>query len=197
MPPKQKFSKEEVLQAAFQLVRERGIENLNARNIAKMLNSSTQPVFSYYKNMADLKADLFALANECSNGYYFRVKTDENLLVNVGMACIDFAIDEPNLFRMMYLSQNFTGKKLTEFFSFFDDDPDECCGTELENAINNAFDTTKPETMQMLLDVWLYAHGIASMLALNQLPTPRNEIEAMLENMYSKISGNKEREDKK
>ena len=194
MPPKQKFAKKDVLKAAFQLVREQGIENLNARNIAKMLNSSTQPVFSHYKNMDDLKADLFTMVSEHNNSYFFKINlsdaslTGKNLLVNIGMAYIDFALDEPNLFRLMFLSRNFTGKTLSDFFSFFDHYEYEEPYTPLEKAINELYDIDSPETMRMFIDIWLYAHGIASMLALNQLPTPRSEIEAMLKNMYDMIA---------
>ena len=186
MPPKQKFSKEVVLKTAFQLVREQGFENLNARNIAKMLKSSTQPVFSYYKNMADLKADVFAMVNECHKRHFDRVELGENLLVNIGMAYIDFAIEEPNLFRTLFMSGGFSGLKLSEFFSSFEDD----CHEGLSSTLAGLFDLSRPESMQMFLDIWLYAHGIASMLVANQLPTPRNELEAMLKNMYGMLVNN-------
>ena len=181
MPPMQRFNKEDVLNTAFQLVREQGIENLNAKNIAKMLNSSTQPIYSYYENMADLKADLFNMVCECHNRCFDKVEPGKNLFVNIGMAYIDFAIDEPNLFRMMFMAQGFSGKKLTDFCTDDDDD----CNESLRNMIFRQYDFSSTDVNRIFLDIWLYAHGIASMLALNQLPTPRSEIEAMLENMYN------------
>jgi len=181
MSPKQKFSKEDVLKTAFTLVREQGIDALNARGIAKMLRSSTQPVFSYYENMADLKADLFAMVNEYHSRYFDKVETDENLFVNIGMAYIDFAIEEPNLFRMMFMSNGFSGTTLSDFFTNCNDG----CNEHLTNAISKVVDPNLPESNRMFIDIWLYAHGIASMLVMNQLPTPRGEIESMLKNMYS------------
>jgi predicted aldo/keto reductase-like oxidoreductase len=62
MPPKQKFTKEDILETAFAIVREQGIENLNVRNIARRLDSSTQPVFSFFENMAELKTAVFQMA---------------------------------------------------------------------------------------------------------------------------------------
>jgi len=183
MPPKQKFSKETVLKTAFQLVREQGFEHLNARNLAKMLKSSTQPVFSYYKNMADLKAEVFVMVNRHHNRYFDKVEGGENLFVNIGMAYIDFAIEEPNLFRMLFMSGGFSGVKLSDFFSSCEDD----CNDALTDTISRQFDINHPESQQMFLDIWLYAHGIASMLVANQLPTPRNELEAMLKNMYGML----------
>ena len=181
MAPRQKFSKEEVLNTAFRLVREQGVEMLNARNIAKLLDSSTQPIFSYYENMADLKTDVFLMVKEFHSRCLNDVETDENLLLNIGMAYIDFAIEEPNLFKMMFMSNGFSGIKIGDFFTAFDDG----CNEHLELAISKTFDLKLPEIYSMFIDIWLYAHGIASMLAMNQLPTPRSEIESMVKNMYN------------
>ena len=44
MPPKVKVTKDMVIDAAFEIAREAGAENINARTVAKKLNCSTQPV---------------------------------------------------------------------------------------------------------------------------------------------------------
>jgi AcrR family transcriptional regulator len=179
MPPKNKFSKEEVLKTAFQLVREQGIENLNARNIAKMLHSSTQPIFSYYKNMAELKAELFEMVSKYNSSYFDDVELGKYFLSNICMAYIDFAIEEPNLFRLMFMSDNFSGTKLGDFFTNFADD----CNKHLMDTMPKAFDMESPDSNRIFIDAWLYAHGISTMLVMNQLPTPRSEIETMMKNM--------------
>jgi len=97
------------------------------------------------------------------------------------MAYIDFALEEPNLFRMLFMSYGFSGRKLTEFF----EGEFEGCTDQLYDTIAEVYDTEAPESNRMFIDIWLYAHGIASMLVTNQLPTPRSEIESMVENMYS------------
>ena len=184
MPPTQKFNKEDILKAAFRLVQEQGFEKLNARNIAKILNSSTRPIYSYYKNMADLKADLFIMVSNYNGSFFDRLKIDKDLLANIGMIYIDFAIEEPNLFRMMFMTNSVSGVKLINFFSYIGDN----CNKNLEKALSGAYDMKSEKTKNMLIDLWIYSHGIASMLATNQLPTPRNEIEAMLKNMCNLLS---------
>ena len=62
MPPKIKYSKEQIIESAIEIVRKNGIENLSARNIANNLNSSPQPIFSYFKNMDELKNSVFEYA---------------------------------------------------------------------------------------------------------------------------------------
>ena len=180
MPPQQKYTKESILKTAFQLVREQGVENLNARNIAKILNSSIRPIFSYYKNMAELKGDLFAMVGKYHSSYFNKVESDENIFLNIGMTYVDFALEEPNLFKMLFMANGYSGKTLNEFF----DSEYEDCPKQLNDAIAMKYDTDSTESIRVFIDIWLYAHGIASMLVTNQLPTPRSEIESMLKNMY-------------
>ena len=177
MPPNQKFSKAVVLEAAFQLVQEQGIESLNARSIADKLGSSIQPVFGYYKNMADLKDDLFAMANTYHSSYFDKVDVSNNLFLQVGLAYVDFAIEEPNIFKLLFMSNGFDGKKLDAFMT--DDD----CNEHITNAIPSAFTQSMEASSRVFTDMWLYVHGIASMVVMNQLSFNKSEIETMIKNM--------------
>lgn len=56
MPPKSDITKEQIIQAAFAIVQEQGLEMLSARNIAQKLNCSTQPIYSLYGNMEEIKS---------------------------------------------------------------------------------------------------------------------------------------------
>ena len=55
MPPKVRISKKDIVTAAVALVRKDGVQAINARNIASALNCSTQPVFSNFATMDDLR----------------------------------------------------------------------------------------------------------------------------------------------
>ena len=65
MPPKVKVTREQIVQAALALVRESGAQALNARAVANRLGCSTQPVFSNYATMEELKLDVLRAADEC------------------------------------------------------------------------------------------------------------------------------------
>ena len=62
MPPKRKVTKEEIVKTAVELVRERGAEAVNARAIATVLDCSTQPIFSNFRTMEELKEKTVAAA---------------------------------------------------------------------------------------------------------------------------------------
>ena len=105
MPPKTKVSKEEILSAAVNLVRNDGENSLNARNIARSLGCSTQPIFSNFINMDELRAAVKEKANilyqnclaaDMSAGKYPPYKAS-------GMAYIRFAREEKELFKLLFM----------------------------------------------------------------------------------------------
>ena len=65
MPPKVKVTKEEIVRAALDLVRQSGAAALNARAVANRLGCSTQPVFSNYATMEELRQDVLQAADGC------------------------------------------------------------------------------------------------------------------------------------
>ena len=68
MPPKAKVTGESILQAAVALVREKGVEALNARSLAAAIGCSTQPIFSNYESMEDLRDDVMGEAYHLYQG---------------------------------------------------------------------------------------------------------------------------------
>jgi len=48
VPPKAKFTKEEIVATALAIVKEQGIEALTARSLAKELDSSARPIFTVF-----------------------------------------------------------------------------------------------------------------------------------------------------
>ena len=81
MPPKPMTNKEEILSAAISLVREQGMENVNARSIASKLNCSTKPLFRIYENMDSLKQDVITQLNLYYNMFMEARMSDENRLL--------------------------------------------------------------------------------------------------------------------
>ena len=69
MPPKVKVSREEILQAATALVRKSGADALGARTLASALNCSTQPIFSNFETMEDLRIAVVAEAERICGAY--------------------------------------------------------------------------------------------------------------------------------
>lgn len=100
-----KIEKKEIIKAAFEVLRGRGVGELNARGLAKTLGCSTKPIYFQFQNMEELKGELKALAEQkyieittLSKGKY------DNDYISHGMAYVIFARDEKHLFRYLYLN---------------------------------------------------------------------------------------------
>ena len=62
MPPRPKFTKEEIVAAALELVSERGLEYLPTRNLGEKLGSSARPIFTVFISMDDVQREVRAAA---------------------------------------------------------------------------------------------------------------------------------------
>lgn len=105
MPPRAKFSREEIVEAALQLTREGGPGAVTARDIAARLNMSTRPIFTYFKTMDELKD---AAREAAESRYRERIESGlraENPLLGVGIEYLRFACDEPQLYRLLFLTR--------------------------------------------------------------------------------------------
>jgi len=107
MPPQVKFDKHEILSAAFDTARKKGIEAITARELAKALSCSTKPIFSAFRNMDEL---IELLIDEIGKYFadYVLQKSQEyqeyTLIIRIGMAYIDFALNESEFFRILFFS---------------------------------------------------------------------------------------------
>ena len=105
MPPKPKFSQEEILDAAFQLARENGIEAVKAREVGQKLGCSSRPIFTFFSGMEDLQNAVREKADEIFSAY-LRVADDYDLTFKMrGLQMIRFAKEEPNLFQLLFMRE--------------------------------------------------------------------------------------------
>ena len=116
MPPRERVSKELVLNTAFRMTRENGFEELTARKLAEQLNSSTQPIFRAYANMDMLKKDLFFKSAEYFSDYMLSKKSGaQPLYLTMGMAYIDLAQKERHLFKLIASIEDYGAEEIREF----------------------------------------------------------------------------------
>lgn len=181
MPPKTIVSKEDVLCSSLALIREQGFESLNARNIAKKLNCSTNPLFRIYKNMDELKKEVYQEAENYYEKYLFS-KTFENTstYLQMGLNYIYFAKEEQNLFKFILLSNQI---EITDFHSV----ADMANSPEILSEISKATGLNETLSKELFSNVWLLTHGIACTIATNQYHFNEEEIRKLLINTYKGV----------
>ena len=107
MPAVRKVSKEQIIDAAVDVLRDDGFSAINARSVAKKLGCSTQPIYFSFRNMEELKA---ALTERAIQMHTQRVRDslrihegNDSRYSSYGMGFVKFAAEEKQLFRWLYL----------------------------------------------------------------------------------------------
>ena len=101
MPPKPKFTKEDIVEAAFNIVREQGWEALTQRSIAQKLNASIGPIYSSLKSMAHLEEAVIEKAYELLLHYMITSRGDEGFPFP-SLGYVLFAKNEKKLFKCFF-----------------------------------------------------------------------------------------------
>jgi AcrR family transcriptional regulator len=109
MPPQLSFTDEEILNAAFEIVRKEGLDALSARRIAQELNCSTHPIYRAFQSMSELETALIEKAKAYVRSYLL-TRDDETKepFLNVGLRYLRFAKEEKELFNLLFMSGKVT-----------------------------------------------------------------------------------------
>ncbi len=178
MPPKAKITKDMIIDAAFEVARESGAENINARTIANRLNCSTQPVMYHFETIEELKKAAYAKADLFHTEYLMNVKKPQDgIMLGIGLNYIRFAIKEPHLFRFLFQSGFAAKNSLLEMI-----DSDELM--PVLSAMQEAMGMRMDQTKKVFLIIALFAHGYASIIANNSLEYDEALIASHLELAY-------------
>ena len=85
LPPKPKFTKDEITNAALTVAREKGIGAVSAREVAVVLGTSTRPIFTYYHTMDELKKEVRLFAENIFRQYVEKGLAMEPPFLGVGV----------------------------------------------------------------------------------------------------------------
>ncbi len=177
MPPKAKITKEMIIEAAFEIVRENGIENVNVRNIAKRLNCSTQPVMYHFAAIEELKQVLYKEADRFQTEYLMNIKSEE-IMLEIGLNYIRFAVDEPMLFRFLFQSGYAVSNSMLELADNEEAAP-------LVALMQQAMELDEKSTKEVFVTLALFAHGYASIIANTPMEFDEKTAAEQLERVYN------------
>lgn len=159
MPPKAKFTREEIIETAFQMAREEGIDKITARELGNRLGSSARPIFTVFESMEEVKAEVLTRAKKVYGQYVADGLQQELAFKGVGMAYITFAIEEPKLFQLLFMSavEERTGVQniLPQIDASYED---------ILQSVQKYVDSKEAADM-IYQHLWTYTHGIATMCA--------------------------------
>ena len=178
MPPKCRFTREEIIQAALDLTAEKGVGALTARGLAQRLGSSAKPIFGLFANMEEVQQEVVKAANlryqeylrqDMSAGRYPPYKAS-------GMAYIRFAREQKELFKLLFMRDRTHEEK--------------AAGDELEallGLIQKNMGLSRDDAYRFHLEMWIYVHGIATMTATAYLDFDEASVSGMLTDAYMSL----------
>ena len=169
MPPKVKYQKDEIINAAVGIVRDRGISALTARELAASLGVSTRPIFTYFDTMEQLKAEVYAYAKELYRGYILHGLEAPIPNLGVGQQYLRFAKNEPELYKYLFLSP-----------------PDGVKGGAVEvlrmsqelvrDSIMHTYNMDADTADKYFRDLWLVAYSFTTLIVTGECPYTDDEI---------------------
>lgn len=155
--PKQRITKEMVIDAAFQLLREGGEEQVLVKNIAAALSCSVQPIYSCFENMDLLRQELSKMSAEVMEKYIGERLVQENLFESTGKAYLAFSKEEPHLFKSYFL-------KKRSGINSFDDLYAMEANSNVAAHISKTLGISEESAKKLHLNMIIYNTGISFML---------------------------------
>ena len=177
MPRKTVILKEDIIKTSVEIVRTSGPDALNARAVAKALGCSTQPVFSNFRNMQDLMDSVVGRSLELYDDFIkkeFGRNQGYPPYKTYGMGYIRFAMEESNLFKLLFMRDRRNEESSAEDKTFY----------EVIPLIMKALGLTEKEAQMFHLEMWTFVHGIAAMSATSYCSWDMEQASKALTDIY-------------
>lgn len=160
MPPKPKFTREEIVSAALQLVSASGVEALTARELGVRLGSSARPIFTVFKNMDELLSCVRDAAMKYFEAFCAGKFADMPRFKRVGMKMVLLGIHEPHLFKLLFMHGEFGFHSFDELLSVLGDSAERSLDMLKED---NSLDRRSAKTV--FENMWIFTFGLGVLCA--------------------------------
>lgn len=179
MPPRPKITRDMIIAAAFDVARKTGAENINARTVSKKLNCSTQPVMYHFTTIEKLKRAAYEKAGRFHTEYLMNIpETQEDIMLEIGLNYIRFAVEEPDLFRFLFQSGYAAENSLLEMINSRELIP-------VISAMQKEMNINIEQTKEVFITLALFVHGYASIIANNSLEFDEKLVATHLDRVYT------------
>ena len=180
MPASVNVSKEDIIKKAVVIVKKKGWESINARDLAKSLKISTKPLYRIYNNMDEIKEDMYKEIYKEYDDFITSRVDNKQALVTLCVAYVEFAKYYKNLFISLFLSDNLKWKSIDDVLN------EKWNQGAIINLVNKQGYTFE-EAKTLFMHVWLYANGLATLIATNKIYIEDKEIIKRVVKIYKTL----------
>lgn len=172
MAPKNKFTREEIVGAALEVVRKKGIDALTAKALAEELGTSTQPVFTCFNTMDAAKQEVRAAAERVYDKYAAEGLAQDVPFLGFGRQYLRFAKEEPQLYRLLFLTKMEGGCDALQAM-------EHSCVT-VSPSLQKIYRISAEEADFYFRNLWFVAHGMATLIVTGDFPYSDEKVEQIL-----------------
>lgn len=173
MPPIKKYTKEDIVNKAYDIIKNEGLGALNARRLAKELGCSVQPIFHNFTSMEDVYKEVYNIIYNKYQEYMLKDADKQKAYKYMGLGYIYFAKDYPEFFKILFMSKtNFNA----ESFILADSR-----GNDIIEKGQKLTGFSYEAQKRFHVKVWIFTHGLATLVATNTVKFTKEEIEDLLE----------------
>ena len=175
MPPKAKFTKEQITKAALCVVSEKGAQALTAKELGAALGTSTTPIFTVFNSMQEVQDAVMLAAMERFAEYAHRAAHLGPVFKQIGMQMILFAKEEPKLYQLIFMSSISEAQTFDDIYAHLGSLADECL-----DVLQKDYDLSKDNAKTLFEHVWIHTFGIGALCATGVCDFSHEQIAQML-----------------
>lgn len=161
MPPKAKYTRQEIAAAALEIIKEDGVSALTARALGKRLGSSASPVFTVFQSMEEVKWAARELALKEFEAYTADFPDYSPAFKRIGMQMVSYAIHEPELFKLLFMQEYPERQSFDSAIANLGSMSDTCTA-----LIRRDYAMTEAQARLLFEQMWIYTFGIGALCAM-------------------------------
>lgn len=160
MPPKPKFTKDEIVATALDVVSENGVEALTAKRLGNALGSSASPLFTVFNSMKEIQDEVRIAAMHRFEAFDVPDMDELPVFKRVGMKMVFFAAREPKLFRLLFMQENRNAVSFDDIFAELGETAVECM-----KALQTDYALSEQDAKRIFENIWIYTFGVGVLCA--------------------------------
>lgn len=180
MPPKAKYTRDEIIKTALEIVAKKGTDALTARELGAALGTSTRPIFTAFKNMEEVLDEVKIAAFDFFETFAEKADKNAPAFKQVGLQMIIFACEQPRLYRLLFMSERPSAQTFEDVFKDLGEIAPLCI-----DVIRCDYDLNEDEAMQLFKQLWIYTYGIGTLIATGMCCFSIDEVQKMLTSEFT------------
>ena len=175
MPPKPKFTRDEIVQTALEVVSQKGVEALTAKELGDALGTSARPIFTVFSSMKQVQDAVREAAMRRFESFAGQKLPDMPLFKQVGMQMVLFGAREPKLYQLLFMQENRNAVSFDDVFGELGPTAQTCI-----RLIQEEYAMREADARLLFENVWIYTFGVGALCATRMCQFSEEKLGQML-----------------